>query len=235
MIRVAIVEDDPNSAELLREYARQFFREKQEECAFSLFSNGQAIVENYQPVFDLIFLDIEMKPLDGMQAAQQIRQTDKQTVIIFVTQMAQYAVKGYEVGALDFMVKPVDYYSFAFKMTRVLQYLDVHREVKVVVREEGNFQVLPSREIYYIEVMNHDLIYHTKTGVYQERGSLNELEKKLQPTGFKRCNKSYLINMAHIAAIQGSSISIGGDTIPLSRSMRKTVICALADYYGGKV
>lgn len=65
-------------------------------------------MENYQPAFDLIFMDIEMKPLDGMKAAQQIRKTDQKTVIIFVTQMAQYAVKGYEVGALDFMVKPVD-------------------------------------------------------------------------------------------------------------------------------
>lgn len=204
-------------------------------CAITLFSGGQGIVENYQPVFDLIFMDIEMKPMDGMTAAHQIRRTDRQTVIIFVTQMAQYAVKGYEVGALDFIVKPVDYYSFEFKMTRVLQYLSVRREIRLLVREGGSLRVLPSPEIYYIEVMNHDLIYHAKTGVYKERGSLNELERKLQPSGFKRCNKSYLINMAHIQAIQGSSISIGGDTIPLSRSMRKAIICALADYYGGKV
>lgn len=235
MIHIAIVEDDPSCSELLHRYIQRFFADRQEAFSVSFFSDGEDISEKYKPVFDVVFMDIEMKRLNGMEAARQIRKIDKHTVIIFVTQMAQYAVKGYEVSALDFIIKPVDYHSFAFKMTRALEYLDVNQEVKLVLQDGSNWIVLHSSQIYYIEVMNHSLIYHTKNGTITTRGSLRELEQKLKTAGFKRCSKSFLLNMAYISAIQGNSIHIGGDSIPLSRSMRKELLYSLADYYGGKV
>lgn len=234
VVRIAVVEDDPVSAELLKAHLQQFFQERAADYTLSCFSDGKDILENYRPVYDLIFLDIEMPGVDGMTAARTIRQTDQQTVIIFVTQMAQYAVKGYEVNALDFILKPVDYFSFAFKMQRVMSTLELRQNVKIMLHNASSWQALYSLDIYYIEVLNHDLIFHTKNGVHRTRGSLNEMEKKLSRVGFRRCSKSFLLNLAHVTAVEGSSISVGGDTIPLSRSMRKELLCALADYYGGK-
>lgn len=235
MIRIAIVEDDPAAQQQLKNYLEKYLNSRKERFVIVCFSDGKEIADDYKPDFDLIFLDIEMAQLDGMSAAKRIREADKHTLIVFVTQMAQYAVKGYEVDAVDFILKPLDYFSFAFKMQKVMDHLALRKELKMLIRNGSSWCAVPSGEIYYIEVLNHDLIFHTANGVYKMRGSLNEMEQKLAPVGFRRCNKSYLLNLAHIRSIEGNSILVGRDNVPLSRSMRKDVVCALADYYGGKV
>ncbi len=235
MVRIAIVEDDPFSREKLHGYVRRYCEDKQIPFLVTLFPDGKEIAGDYKPVYDIIFMDIEMEGLDGMQAARQIRKVDQHTVIMFVTKMVQYAVKGYEVDALDFMVKPVDYHSFAFKMRRALERLEVRKEIRLVLRDGASWRLLLSSEIYYIEVLTHNLHYHTTHGVIRARGTLSEAEQKLGVAGFKRCNKSYLLNLVHVTAIDGNDILIGGERIPLSRSMRKEVLCAMADYYGGNL
>lgn len=234
MIRIAIVEDDPAAKKQLKAYLEKYLTEKQKRFVITCFSDGEEIAEEYKPEYDLIFLDIEMAGMDGMSTARRIRTVDRHTLIVFVTQMAQYAVKGYEVDALDFIVKPLDYYSFSFKMQKVMDHLELRKDLKVIVRNGSSWCAISSREIYYIEVLNHDLIIHAVSGVRKMRGCLSEMEEKLLAVGFRRCNKSYLLNLAHIASIEGNSVLVGGDTIPLSRSMRKDIVCALADYYGGK-
>lgn len=235
MLRIAIVEDVPTEAEKLKSYVQKYLSTLGKQYAIACFTDGKELVEHYQAAYDLIFLDIEMQDMDGMTAARQIRQVDQHTLLVFVTRMAQFAVKGYEVGAVDFILKPLDYFTFSFKMQKVMNYLSLRKDVKVIVKNGGEIYALPSREIRYIEVLNHELIIHTKSGEYQLRGSLNEMERKLTPVGFKRCSKSYLLNMAYISSIEGNRILMGEEEIPLSRSMRKELICALADYYGGKV
>lgn len=165
MIRIAIVEDDPAAKEQLKTYLEKYLNQQQEPCVINCFADGREIVEDYKPSYDLIFLDIEMEHLDGMSAAKQIRMVDKHTIIVFVTQMAQYAVKGYEVDAVDFILKPLDYFSFAFKMQRVMDLLALRKDVKVLMRSGSSWCAIPSSEIYYIEVLNHDLLIHAASGV----------------------------------------------------------------------
>ena len=109
MFRIAIVEDEDACARLLEDYIRRYGETAGDAFRTDRFPNGLEFIENYRPVYDVILMDIRMPLVDGMEAARRLRAQDEETALIFVTNMAQYAIKGYEVQALDFMLKPVQY------------------------------------------------------------------------------------------------------------------------------
>ena len=107
MYRIAIVEDEAPCREELRGYIERYGQEHGQEFSVYPFADGSEILQNYEPRYDVILLDIEMPRVGGMEAAQAIREVDENVVLVFITNMAQYAIKGYSVGALDFVMKPV--------------------------------------------------------------------------------------------------------------------------------
>ena len=121
MYHIAIVEDEATFIEQLIEYLHQFEEENHVEFKVSVFQDGAEILKDYKNEYDAIFFDIEMPKVNGMQAAEQIRDMDDDVVIMFITNMAQYAIQGYSVGALDFVMKPINYYTFSMKLKRVLK------------------------------------------------------------------------------------------------------------------
>ena len=121
MYHIAIVEDEAAFAAQLQEYLEKYQEEHDVRFKISVFGDGEEILKDYQPLYDIILLDIEMPKVNGMQAAEQIREQDADVTLMFITNMAGYAIKGYEVGALDFVMKPVNYYTFSMKLTRVLK------------------------------------------------------------------------------------------------------------------
>ena len=118
MLNIAIVEDEKEMSNCLRDYLIKFFNEENISIDVSIFDNGNIFLEKYKLNYNLIFLDIKMPSIDGMEVAQKIRKIDKNVMIIFVTSLAQYAIKGYEVNAFDYILKPIDYYNFKLKMSR---------------------------------------------------------------------------------------------------------------------
>ena len=113
MAKIAVVEDNDAMREQLCGFIAQYARESGRQLDVTAFADGAEIVDPYRPGFDIIFLDIEMPTLGGMPTAERIRQVDPDVVLVFVTNMAQYAIRGYEVDALDFVLKPVSYYQFS--------------------------------------------------------------------------------------------------------------------------
>ena len=105
MIRIAIVEDEHAYAMQLQEFLRQYEQDNGEVFEVSVFTDGDQIVHKYKSQFDIILMDVEMKFLDGMSAAEEIRKVDSEVVIIFITNMPQYAIRGYAVDALDYVLK----------------------------------------------------------------------------------------------------------------------------------
>ncbi|MBQ8094140.1 MAG: response regulator transcription factor [Clostridia bacterium] len=223
MIRIALVEDDSRHVQKITEYLERFRTEKGLAMSVRIFPDGEDIVENYRPEYDIILMDIQMRFLDGMTAARLIREKDKETVLIFLTSMAGYAIQGYEVEALDYILKPVSYDMFAQKLWRAIDVVQRNHTHNVVLTLKDGMVKLDVSEIRYIEARSHRMIYHTADMEYDVRGRLDDLEKELLPYGFFRSNRGYLVNLYHITAVRGDCCLIGGEKLPISR-VRKPVL-----------
>ena len=233
MIRTAIVEDDPACAELLRRYLERCGREWGLEIQAELFSDGLDIAEGYRPVWDILLMDIEMPHMDGMEAARRIRAVDPAVVIVFITNMARYAVKGYEVDALDFVLKPVTYPQFARKMKKAAAIAAGRERRYLLLPKDGVEQRVSTDDILFVEVINHRLYVHTAGGVYVRSGSMQEMERQLALPQFARCNNSYLVNLRNVVGVRRDAVLVPGHELPISRPKRKAFLQTLSDYFGG--
>ena len=233
MFRIAIAEDDEACARQLREYLDRYGRENGEELEVRWFPDGLELVEEYRPIYDLILLDIEMPHLDGMTAAQKIRRADSEVLILFITNMAKYAISGYEVEALGFMLKPVNYFSLSLKLKKAFSYLHSRAQKSLMVPTQEGMQKISASDIRYAEVADHRLQIHTAQGVYTMRGTLQELEEELEGQHFARCNKGYLVNLRHIHLIKSDRVVMtGGDELLMSRRKKEEFLLAVTEYYG---
>ena len=231
MLHIAIVEDDPSYVRQLQDYLGRYSRESGEPIEVAVYTDGDEIVEGYRAQFDLILLDVEMPFLDGMTAAEEIRRRDSEVVIIFITNMAQYAIKGYAVDALDYVLKPVGYYAFSQRIQRAVTRMNRRRQQRwiTVTTREGTHKLAFDR-INYVEVQTHELIFHTRDGLLTATGSMKELEKSLDSPAFFRCNKSCLVNLEQVDGIQGDDAILAGEPVPISRARKKAFLDALNNY-----
>lgn len=230
MIRVAIVEDDAAYTQTLRDYLERYAAERDTAIETTCFSDGDEIVEGYRGGFDIIFMDVEMPFLDGMNAAKAIRRVDGEVVIIFITNMAQYAIRGYEVAALDYVLKPVSYFAFSQRLERALTRLKNRARRFIAVPVKGGVRKLETAQIYYVESQNHDLTFHTSTGDFLAGCTMRQAEEQLSGAHFFRGNNSYLINLEHVDGIQDGCAVVRGQLLKLSRPRKNAFLEALSDY-----
>lgn len=234
MLKIAAVEDQKLAAEQLHSFLDRFSQERGERFEVALFEDAIGFLDRYRPVYGLVFMDIGLPFMNGMEAARRLRELDSQIVLIFVTNMAQFAVKGYEVNALDYIVKPVKYSDFERKLARVVSRKKSTGDAIVVTQQSGIRRVLLS-EIRCIEVQGHKLLFHMEDGVLPGSGTLLETEEKLKSKGFLRCNKCYLVNTLHIATVEGYTLVMsGGDELQISRPRKKNFMSELAESMGNE-
>lgn len=232
MIKIAIVEDEAMYAKQLQEFLQQYEKEHGESFDITVYSDGDEIVHKYKAQFDIILMDVEMKFMDGMSAAEEIRKVDTEVVIIFITNMAQYAIRGYAVDALDYVLKPVSYFAFSQRLSRAIGRMK-KRETKIIsVNIKGGTMRLDVANIFYIESQGHNLIFHTASGNYESVGTMKEVEEKLTDMNFFRGNKGYLLNLAHVEGIQDGCAMVKGEQLLLSRARKKDFMEALTRYWG---
>lgn len=179
-------------------------------------------------------MDVEMKFMDGMSAAEEIRKMDTEVVIIFITNMPQYAIQGYRVDALDYVLKPVSYFAFTQRIDRALTRLKKREKKYLTIAVKGGMMKLDLSEICYVEVQDHDLIYHTVGQDYRTKGTMRDAEESLadgmKEERFFRCNRCYLVNLDFVENFQGSDITVNGDCIQVSRARKKAFLNALNDF-----
>ena len=231
MVRIALVEDDANYRRELTEYLERFSKECGEHFAISSFTDGAEIAEGYTAGYDIILMDIAMSYMDGMSAAEAVRQVDDEVVIIFLTSMPQFAMKGYSVGALDYVLKPVSYFAFSQRIQRALDRRRKRAEKYIPITFKGGMRKLAVSQIAYVEVQDHDLTYHTAGGeALSAKGTLSEAESLLGADSFFRCNKCYLVNLEYVDRVDNTCILIAGDRVQVSRARKKALLDALNNY-----
>jgi len=232
MIRIAIVEDDQDYIRQLQTYLEQYRRESGEAVDVAVFTDGDEIAEGYRPRFDVILMDVEMRFMDGMTAAREIRKVDCEVVIIFITNMAQYAIQWYSVDALDYLLKPVSYFAFAQRLERAVARMKRRVARYLTVPVKGGARKLEASQIYYVESRDHELTFHTAVGNFTAGLTMRETESRLSNLPFFRGNNSYLINLEHVDAVQDGCAVVRGESLKLSRPRKAAFMEALSDYMG---
>lgn len=233
MYHIGIVEDEREFAEQLQEFLRQYQREENLSFKISVFGDGAEILENYEPLYDLILLDIEMPKVNGMEAAEQIRRVDSDVVLVFITNMASYAIRGYEVGALDFIMKPITYYTFSMKLKRALRRAKQKEQQQILLTLPDGVKKIGIHQIFYVEVQNRMLHYHTDEGEYVMRGTMASVEQMLAAYPFVKCNHWYMVNLMHVTEVWKNMALVGGHELEISRRNRTAFLKALTEYVGG--
>ncbi len=233
MIRIAIVEDDAASAGTLRRFLERYQTERGCELRLDDFSDGEELVQSYRPEYDIILLDIQMEHLDGMTAAEIIRRQDPEVILIFITNMPQYAIRGYAVEALDYVLKPVSYFAFSQRMDRALSRIDRNRAHYITLSVKGGAQKVDVSQIRYVESQGHTLLFHMRQGQIVSSGTMTEMERALEPYGFSRCNKGYLLNLDKVDAIRDGCAVVGEDKLLISRGRKNAFLEALTNRMGG--
>ena len=231
MIHIALVEDDKEYRSLMLDYLHRYEQESGQRFQISSFSDGDEIAtDDYKAIYDLILMDINMRFMNGMTAAEKIRKVDQAVVIIFITNSPQYVMKGYSVDALDYVLKPVNYFAFSQRIDRAISRMAQRKKQFMSVPVKGGVQKLALSDLYYVEVFDHELLYHTRNGDISSRGSLTDAEKQLDPVSFFRCGKSYLINLEYVDGVQGNEVILKDRRISLSRGRKKELMDALNNY-----
>ena len=230
MINVIILEDEKQASDKLRSYLARFSSERGIVFNVTVYDNAVSMLEVYKADADIIFVDIQMPLMNGMDAAHLIRERDEKVILVFVTNLAQYAIKGYEVDACDFAVKPVTYADFYMKMHKAVKRVKTEDQDIITFKMTGSIVKISASTIYYVEVIKHDLIYHTVSGEIKSHGTMREVEEKLSPYSFYRIHHSYLVNLAHVLAVHGDTITVNGTEIKISRAKKADFMQRFAEF-----
>lgn len=231
MLKIALVEDSKLDMQNVVNFIDKFSEIKGERIIVNKFYNAVDFFEENSS-FDIVYFDIEMPHMNGMEAAQKLRKKDKDVVIIFITNLAGYALEGYAVEAFDFVIKPVEYYNFSLKLQRAIDRVTLNKFIKINIKTEKGNIIVSSREVFYIEIFDHYLLFHTTSGIFKSLGKLYEIEKTLLEEGFFRSNRCYLINLEYVRGVLDTGVEIQNETLPISRRRRKDLLNAIADYIG---
>lgn len=232
MFKVAIVEDNATELEAMKECLIRFGKETDLTFFINSYGDIENFINEYKNDYDIIFLDIELPGKNGMDGAKLIRKKDSEVAIVFVTHMVHFATQGYEVNAIDYVLKPIGFASFALKMTRILQRLSSRQGKPIVMSSKETMYRFNDREIIYIEVMGHKLFFHLiDNRIVELTGSLINMEEMLKDSGFARCKSCFLVNMKYIVSVKKRKIFLfNGEELEITRERKKDFMDAFFHY-----
>ena len=235
MIRIAIVDDEKEYNQILYGYLKNYEKKNNVSFHISSFHDGLDIVSDYKAEYDIILFDIQMKHMDGMSAAEQIRKLDPDVIIIFITTTIQFAVQGYLVDALGYILKPVTYLAFSQILNKAINQLEKkNTKLYITIDVEGGKMRLDISRIIYFESQKHTVFIHTEDGDFLTQGPLKRFDAILSDKGFFKCHNAYLLNLEKVNGIVSGFVSMTNNIeLPISRARKKDFLDALTDHMGG--
>ena len=228
MLHFAVCDDEPYMLDRLSAQISECLAELDcRDFRLSRFSGGQALLEAGER-FDLVFLDIQMDPPDGLETAKALRRRGDGCLVVFLTVLRERVFDAFEVRAFDYLVKPADPRRLRRTLERALEDLDRRRARSLLIQRGTAWEVVPLDEIAYCEVMGRKVYLHRKDGgVVDYYDKLTDLERRLG-SGFFRCHRSYLVNLDHVGGCQDGQVLLSqGERIPVSRLRERELTQAL--------
>lgn len=234
MFKIAICDDEQALIDTLKTNLEQYARQTGKTFCYFEFHDGVDLLAHYQPDFDLIFMDIKMDRLDGLQTAQEIRKTDAAVGILFLTSLSQYVWKGYEYGAVNYLLKPVTYGWLKMELDRYFSHYTGRQEpFFAFVSDGGRFKV-PYKNVRFAETARRNVLLHFDDQEQVIYKSMKEVASLLetQPQ-FARCHASYVVNLSFVKSVQNlEAVLTTGERVPISQPKRKEFMAKLADFWG---
>ena len=231
MLRVCIIEDEEYNVTKLEEYLLRFGKENDVSFHIDKYKDGLTFLDSYSPACDLVFMDIQLPNINGMETAKRLRKIDDEVGIIFVTNLIKYAVNGYEVRAFDYILKPLNYYDFSVRMKKFLAVSSLKKKKEIVLCSRGVMKRIAVDGIYYVEVVGHDLCWHTTAGDVVLYGSLVAAAKMLPSLSFAKCNSGILVNLNHVQSLDKDRVLVAGRYLPISRPKKKEFVTAVTNFF----
>lgn len=234
-MNIAICEDRHADSAALCKYIEEYFFRMSYKGNVQVFESGEDFLNEFSSgAFDIIFLDINLPGLTGMETAYKIRETDLNCHIIFVSVSMDYLMDGFLVGASSYVIKPFEQDKMDNAMYRCREILV--RNARTIDVPLGRKETVPLKlpNIYYIEVYQKSTHFHTADWEFTSYLSLDEVESILGGGPFLRCHRSYIVNMNHVAEIGEQDFHMtNGVMVPIRKNGKKEIRLALARFKAG--
>ena len=230
-IKVGIVEDEIEEEERTEEMLKRFFAEEGIPYEILSFSEGEELFRRGFSDIDLLLFDIILPNENGVEIAKKVRALNWNGPLIFITKTIQFALDGYKVDALDYLLKPLSYDDFRLKLLKAYKIINASRDNEIVIRTSEGTISLEESSISYVEVFKHYLTFHSDKGTYTIRGSMNKIAQSFS-TRFANSSSSFLINLDRIDMIKTNDVVVSGTTLPLSRNFKKELLRRFAERKG---
>lgn len=229
MLRIALCDDELNARDALRIQLDKILIEDSEEIIYEFSSGTNAVswLEKHPNEIDLLFLDVEMNGLSGMETAEQIRRFDDQLTIVFVTGYAEYVFDGYRAGALDYMMKPVSEQKLREVIHRVRRKMRQEEAASFILKNSDGTWRFKLSDILYFYSDKRKVILVTKKGEFPFYAKLDAVEKQLAPV-FVRIHQRYLVNPEGVDYLGAASVTLGETKLPCSRKYKDAAASKIA-------
>lgn len=214
------------------EQVEKLVKKQMPDCNTELFASGEALLKETN-VFDIIFLDIQMDDINGIQAARMLRNKKEEALLIFITGLKEYVFEAFDVSAFHYLLKPIEEKKFAEVFAKAVSEAEKKRgltEEPFFMKSNGKTIILNRNHILYVESQNRMVNFHTTNECLELYSDMRDLEQQLG-RNFYRCHRGYIVNMGHIAEYEKDRISLtNGETIVLSRRKYKEFVKVYMDY-----
>lgn len=234
LFNIAIVDDEQNIIDSLKDMIEEYAKSHNIELSVESFLSGENFLTQDHISFSVIFLDIDMPVINGLNVAKKIRETNSSSIIIFCTNFEQYAINGYEVDAFGFLVKPVNEFAITKLLNRTFAKLGTCCTKKITVKTITGNEVFDISKIVFVEVQKHILYYYVyrngKMDAIRSRGSMHEVVKSINSEQFVRCSVCYLVNLQFVLSIKNNFVNVPEHSLAISRNYKKPFLNAFMSY-----
>ena len=196
------------------------------------FSSGEELLSNYPKDLDILIMDIQMKIINGMDAARKIREFDQNLEIIFMTSFSEFMQEGYEVKAYRYILKPISERKISRNILPCINEIMKKKNNYLTINVKNYVDRIKIDSIVYIETDRPNILIYTNDNKYTTKMSISKIDKILREHGFFRCHNSYIVNLKLVESMNSNTLKIGEKYIPISKYRVKELKLALTNILG---